>query len=72
MLTAIQQALVNASFHDFLIVEYNKEIGGRARHAEFGKQADGSPYVVELGANWVSLSAYASDQVLIIMHRFKG
>jgi hypothetical protein len=23
------------------------------KHAEFGKKADGSPYVIELGANWV-------------------
>ncbi|KAF2801670.1 polyamine oxidase [Mytilinidion resinicola] len=47
------QALANQSITDFLIVEYNGEIGGRMRHTDFGKKDDGSPYVVELGANWV-------------------
>ncbi len=37
-----------------MILEYNDVIGGRALHTEFGKQEDGSPYVIELGANWVS------------------
>lgn len=55
MLTQYQQALSNASFHDFVLVEYNGEIGGRARHTEFGTKPDGSPYVVELGANWVGV-----------------
>ncbi|KAH7110314.1 polyamine oxidase-like protein, partial [Dendryphion nanum] len=47
------QALSNQSINDFLIVEYNGEIGGRLSHTTFGKDADGSPYTVELGANWV-------------------
>ncbi|KAI1306568.1 amine oxidase [Xylaria venustula] len=47
------QALVNASVTDFLIVERNDYIGGRVKHTEFGKKPDGTPYVVELGANWV-------------------
>ncbi|MCJ1321281.1 hypothetical protein MMC15_006625 [Xylographa vitiligo] len=47
------QALTNASVHDFLIVEYNDVIGGRVAHTTFGAKADGSPYTVELGANWV-------------------
>lgn len=34
-------------------MEYNGEVGGRAHHTDFGKQADGSPYVIELGANWI-------------------
>ncbi|KAG5978972.1 hypothetical protein E4U55_005705 [Claviceps digitariae] len=46
------QALSNNSITDFIIIEYNERIGGRATHSEFGKQKDGSPYVVELGANW--------------------
>lgn len=48
-----QQALSNQSVSDFLILEYKDEIGGRVAHTTFGKQKDGSPFVVELGANWV-------------------
>lgn len=48
-----QQALTNASIHDFIIVEYNADIGGRVAHTDFGKDIDGNPYTVELGANWV-------------------
>ncbi|MCJ1243590.1 hypothetical protein MMC30_000787 [Trapelia coarctata] len=47
------QALSNNSVSDFLIVEYNSEIGGRCRHAPFGKDAKGKPYTIELGANWI-------------------
>ncbi|KAF2465287.1 amine oxidase [Lindgomyces ingoldianus] len=47
------QALSNQSVTDFLIVEYNGDIGGRMTHTTFGKDPDGNPYVVELGANWV-------------------
>ncbi|KAF2196811.1 putative flavin-containing polyamine oxidase [Delitschia confertaspora ATCC 74209] len=47
------QALANQSITDFLIVEYNGEIGGRMKHTNFGKNPNGKPYVVELGANWV-------------------
>ncbi|KAI9750837.1 MAG: chorismate mutase aro7 [Chaenotheca gracillima] len=47
------QALANQSIDDFLIVEYNGDIGGRVAHTEFGVDADGKPYTVELGANWV-------------------
>ena len=36
---------------DFLIVEYNSDIGGRVAHTTFG--ASGHEYTVELGANWV-------------------
>ena len=46
-----QQALTNASVEDFLVVEYNGEIGGRVAHTTFGKKADGTPYTVELGSN---------------------
>ncbi len=48
-----QQALHNASISDFVIIEYQDRIGGRAQHTTFGKQKDGSPYTIELGANWV-------------------
>lgn len=48
-----QQALHNASISDFMILEYQDRIGGRVKHTDFGQQADGSPYTVELGANWV-------------------
>ncbi|KAI1143641.1 putative flavin-containing polyamine oxidase [Hypoxylon sp. FL0543] len=47
------QALSNASVSDFLIVERNNYIGGRVAHTNFGSKPDGTPYVVELGANWV-------------------
>ncbi|KAI1172941.1 amine oxidase [Nemania sp. FL0916] len=47
------QALTNASVTDFIIVERNDYIGGRVKHTDFGKKSDGSPYTVELGANWV-------------------
>ncbi|KAJ2968877.1 hypothetical protein NQ176_g8960 [Zarea fungicola] len=50
---AAAQALTNNSITDFIILEYNDKIGGRAIHTNFGKQADGSPYVIELGANWI-------------------
>ncbi|KAF5343909.1 hypothetical protein D9758_012138 [Tetrapyrgos nigripes] len=47
------QALSNQSIHDFIIVERNDYIGGRVAHTNFGFQPDGTPYTVELGANWV-------------------
>ncbi|KAI9838848.1 MAG: hypothetical protein M1819_004055 [Sarea resinae] len=47
------QALHNQSVEDFVIVEYNGEIGGRVAHTNFGADKDGKPYVVEIGANWV-------------------
>lgn len=60
-----QQAISNASVSDFLIVEYNSEIGGRVRHTEFGKDPDGKPYTVELGANWVfTLSPYKAPHCI--------
>ncbi|KAI1810369.1 amine oxidase [Poronia punctata] len=46
-------ALADASVTDFLIIDRNDYIGGRVRHTEFGKKPDGTPYTVELGANWV-------------------
>lgn len=45
--------LANNSITDFVIVEYNGDLGGRVAHTTFGNKSDGSPYVVELGANWV-------------------
>ncbi|KHN97325.1 Amine oxidase [Metarhizium album ARSEF 1941] len=51
------QALSNNSITDFVIIEYNDRLGGRATQADFGKQDDGSPYVVELGPNWVCIVA---------------
>lgn len=46
------QALHNQSITDFLIVEYQGEIGGRVHHADFGQGPDGNPLLVEYGANW--------------------
>ncbi|KAL6702393.1 hypothetical protein ACN47E_002198 [Coniothyrium glycines] len=48
------QALSNHSIKDFIIIEYNDEIGGRAKAASFGKnETNGGSYTVELGPNWV-------------------
>lgn len=47
------QSLANARIQDFIVVEYNDYIGGRVTNTPFGKKADGTPYNVELGANWV-------------------
>ncbi|PVI02146.1 polyamine oxidase-like protein [Periconia macrospinosa] len=47
------QALTNQSITDFLIVEYNGDIGGRMVHTPFGADQAGNPYTVELGANWI-------------------
>jgi polyamine oxidase len=47
------QALTNASITDFVIVDRNDYIGGRVKHTTFGKKHDGTPYTVELGANWI-------------------
>lgn len=47
------QMLHNNSISDFLIVEYNADIGGRVAHTTFGMDSTGKPYVVELSANWV-------------------
>lgn len=51
---AAAQALSNQSISDFIIVEYNGNIGGRMKTFEFGEKPDGSgPYTLELGANWI-------------------
>ncbi|KAI1827420.1 amine oxidase [Xylaria intraflava] len=47
------QSLANSSVTDFLIVDRNDYIGGRVRHTDFGRQPDGTPYTIELGANWI-------------------
>lgn len=47
------QSLSNASVTDFIIVDVNPYIGGRVKSAKFGKDSNGNPYTVELGANWV-------------------
>ncbi|KAJ5248812.1 hypothetical protein N7468_000263 [Penicillium chermesinum] len=50
---AAAQALSNASMHDFVIIEYQDQLGGRVHHTDFGKKPNGDPYTVELGANWI-------------------
>lgn len=47
------QTLAKHSINDFLIVEYLGDFGGRVAHTTFGASPDGTPYIVELGANWV-------------------
>lgn len=56
----LQQALHNASVDDFMIIEYNGEIGGRVKHTTFGKDPNGEPYTVELGANWYAFQSICS------------
>ncbi|KAF2435166.1 hypothetical protein EJ08DRAFT_646056 [Tothia fuscella] len=47
------QALANQSISDFLIVEYQDDIGGRVINKPFGlNAATGEPFQVEHGANW--------------------
>ncbi|RYO87705.1 hypothetical protein DL766_009940 [Monosporascus sp. MC13-8B] len=44
----------NSPITDFLILERNDYVGRRVRSAPFGARPDdGTPYTVELGANWV-------------------
>ncbi|QUC20914.1 uncharacterized protein UV8b_05155 [Ustilaginoidea virens] len=50
---AAARALSNSSVSDFVIIEYNDRVGGRVTQTNFGRKKDGSPYVVELGANWI-------------------
>ncbi|OKL60715.1 hypothetical protein UA08_03983 [Talaromyces atroroseus] len=47
------QSLSNNSMHDFIILEYNSDIGGRLRHTTFGQAVDGNPRTIEVGANWI-------------------
>ncbi|KAF5630336.1 n1-acetylpolyamine oxidase [Fusarium sp. NRRL 52700] len=50
---AAAQNLTKAGIDQFIIVEHNDYIGGRMRKQSFGKKADGQPYTIEFGANWV-------------------
>ncbi|KAH7417976.1 putative flavin-containing polyamine oxidase, partial [Cadophora sp. MPI-SDFR-AT-0126] len=50
---AAAKALSENGVEDFIIVEYNSEVGGRCRHTTFGEDENGDPYTVELGANWI-------------------
>ncbi|KAF5972108.1 n1-acetylpolyamine oxidase [Fusarium coicis] len=47
------QTLHNASIHDFVSLEHNDYVGGRMKHTTFGKSSDGTPFTIELGANWI-------------------
>ncbi|KND87440.1 hypothetical protein TOPH_07882 [Tolypocladium ophioglossoides CBS 100239] len=59
-----RQALSNASISDFVIIEYQEAIGGRVHHTKFGAQKDGSPYTIELGANWIQGLGHPGGPVL--------
>lgn len=48
----MQQALSNNSIENFVIVEYQGQIGGRVHNEPFGQNTDGNPIQVEYGANW--------------------
>lgn len=67
------QALTNFSITDFLIVDRNDYIGGRMKHTSFGSAKDGTPYQVELGANWIeglgSLETH-ENPIAILAHKY--
>ncbi|KAH7032746.1 flavin-containing amine oxidoreductase-domain containing protein [Microdochium trichocladiopsis] len=46
------QTLSNQNVTDFVIVEYQSDIGGRVHNHPFGKDANGKPLLIEYGANW--------------------
>ncbi|EQL04233.1 Amine oxidase [Ophiocordyceps sinensis CO18] len=72
---AAGQALSNASVSDFLILEYQDRIGGRANETAFGARQDGSPYTVEMGANWAKkhkLQSTYSDYKSILTYNETG
>ncbi|POS80282.1 N1-acetylpolyamine oxidase [Diaporthe helianthi] len=56
------QSLSNSSVTDFVIVEYQADIGGRVHHANFSQGADGNPLVVEYGASSVQGLGADTDQ----------
>lgn len=61
------QALSNDLVDDFVIVEHNDYIGGRVHHTTFGVSPEGSPYTVELGANWIEGTGLVDGPVNPIM-----
>ncbi|KAI9733650.1 MAG: hypothetical protein M1834_003252 [Cirrosporium novae-zelandiae] len=48
------QALSNQSVHDFLIVEYNDYIGGRAAHSDFGQKYN----IINTYSDYSSITTY--------------
>ena len=51
---------------DFLILEYNTEIGGRVKNVKFGTNPKtGENYTVEVGANWVRYLPRSENTFLI-------
>lgn len=62
------QTLQSHGVKDFLILEYNNDIGGRVRHTDFGHNpSTKKPYVVELGANWIESTVLDNGDVNPIM-----
>ena len=55
---------------DFLIVEYNSDIGGRVAHTTFG--VSNNNYTIELGANWVRTSQVVMPMALKSLLRISG
>ena len=55
---------------DFLIVEYNSDIGGRVAHTTFG--VSNNSYTIELGANWVRASQVVMPMALKSVLRISG
>ncbi len=55
---------------DFLIVEFNSDIGGRVAHTTFG--VSNNTYTIELGANWVWTYQVVMSMALKSMLRISG
>jgi len=67
--------LHNSSIDDFVIIEYRDTLGGRVAHTDFGKDENGKPYKVELGANWVSCLCFfwkGMGSSITDFHRYKA
>ena len=56
---------------DFLILEYNTEIGGRVKNVKFGTNPNtGGNYTVEVGANWVSYLGHSENPSPVVSNRY--
>lgn len=52
-----------------MILEYQNRLGGRALHQNFGAQKDGSPYVLEMGANWIQGLGHPGGPGKLLLHQ---
>ena len=54
-----------------MILEYRDTIGGRAWHVPFGQKEDGTPYIIEMGCNWVRSLSFGYEEYLSNYRRSK-